>query len=387
MVDFSLTEADQRLIALAHRENEIGRKYARERDRNSENEPSRIRGIHPDVADLESPHDALQREKDLTSGEVIAEALMDMVSATDVNLRDTGEDAFGTWMLNDYGSQAQKAKYGHLRLAIAITEPGAGSDPGNMRTNARYDPATDEYVLNGEKVFISFFNKFDGAVTLMKGEPDGKGKTPFMTAIVTKDLPGVSEIPQFQKLGIRSHELSGFHLQDVRVPAIARLDADFGKTMSKFNHNRPLVAAHALAGARSMLDFTHAKLAEGGLKVDYAKGRSARGANEDRLIRMEALWEATWGTVMRAKWLEHQMGSESHGYRVEASVAKALGGKVVRQITQGCLEILGPEGLSEEYLAEKWFRDVRIADIYEGAGEIQRILIARALLGYKNELN
>jgi acyl-CoA dehydrogenase len=99
------------------------------------------------------------------------------------------------------------------------------------------------------------------------------------------------------------------------------------------------------------------------------------------------LWEAAWGTVMRAKWLEHQMGSESHGFRTEASVAKALGGKVVRQITQGCLELLGPEGLSEEYLAEKWFRDVRIADIYEGAGEIQRILIARAVLGYKNELN
>jgi acyl-CoA dehydrogenase len=376
MVDFSLTDADRRLIALAHRENEIGRKYARERDRDSENEPSRLRGIHPDVADLESPHDALEREKDGTSGLVIAEALMDMVSATDVNLRDTGEDAFGTWMLNDYGSEEQKAKYGHLRLAMA-----------NMRTNARYDPATDEYVLNGEKVFISFFNKFDGAVTLMKGEPDGKGKTPFMTFMVTKDLPGVAEIPQFKKLGIRSHELSGFHLQDVRVPAIARLDADFGKTMSKFNHNRPLVAAHALAGARSMLDFTHAKLAEAGLKVDYAKGRSARGADEDRLIRMEALWEAAWGTVMRAKWLEHQMGSESHGYRVEASVAKALGGNVVRQITQGCLEILGPEALSEEYLAEKWFRDVRIADIYEGAGEIQRILIARALLGYKNELN
>jgi acyl-CoA dehydrogenase len=387
MVDFSLTEADKRLMALSHHENEIGRRYAREYDRTRENEPSRIRGIHPDVADLESPHDALEREKDQTSGKVIAEALMDMVSARDVNLRDTGEDAFGSWMLNDYGSQEQKAKYGHLKLAIAITEPGAGSDPGNMTTNARYDPATDEYILNGEKVFISFFNKFDGAVTLMKGEPDEKGRKTFMTVVVTKDLPGVIEVPQMKKLGIRGHELSGFALQDVRVPAIARLDADFGKTMSKFNHNRPLVAAHALAACRSMLDFTHAKLAESGHTVDYAKGRSARGAIEDKLIKMEALWEAAWGTVMRSKWLEHQMGSESLGYRVEASVAKALGGKVARQITQGCLEILGPEGLSEEYLAEKWFRDVRIADIYEGAGEIQRILIARALLGYKNELN
>ena len=90
MVDFSLTEADRRLMALAHRENEIGRKYAREFDRKSETQSPRIRGIHPDVADLESPHAALLREKDGTSGEVIAEALMDMVSATDVNLRRLG---------------------------------------------------------------------------------------------------------------------------------------------------------------------------------------------------------------------------------------------------------------------------------------------------------
>src|SRR5258706_3342839 len=132
MVDFSLTEAEQRLKAVAHRENEIGRKYAREYDRTSENQPSQIRGIHPDVAALESPHAALHREQDQTSGLVIAEALMDMVSAKDVNLRDTGEDAFGSWMLKDYGTEAQRARYGHLKLAIAITEPIAGSDPANI---------------------------------------------------------------------------------------------------------------------------------------------------------------------------------------------------------------------------------------------------------------
>jgi acyl-CoA dehydrogenase len=90
---------------------------------------------------------------------------------------------------------------------------------------------------------------------------------------------------------------------------------------------------------------------------------------------------------MRSKWLEHKQGMYSNGYRTEASVAKALGAKVAREISQGCLDILGPECLSENYLAEKWFRDVRIADIYEGAGEIHRILIAREILGYKRELN
>ena len=384
MVDFSLTEGDQRLVALIHQENEIGRKYARERDRDSENEAPRVRGVHADVAHLEDPYELLTREQDQTSGLVIAEALMFMASAHDVELRDT-DTGFGTWMINDYGTAEQKAKYGHLHLAIAITEPDAGSDPGAMRSASRYDAASDEYVLNGEKTFISFFNKYDGALVLMRAPPETGG---FATFVLLKDQAGVAEAPQIRKMGIRAHDIGGFAMQDVRVPAIARLDADFGKTMSKFNHNRPLVAALTLGISRSILDFTKARLAEAGVEIDYAKGRNARGAAEDRIIRLEALWEAAWGTVMRAKWLETQMGAESHGYRTEASVAKALGGGASRQITQGCMELLGPEGLSEDYLAEKWFRDARIADIYEGAGEVQRILIARAVLGFKaSELN
>ncbi len=244
-------------------------------------------------------------------------------------------------------------------------------------------------MLNGEKVFISFFNKFDGAVTLMKGEPDEKGKTPFMTFMVTKDLAGVTEIPQFREAGDPQPRTVGFSPAGGKVPAIAWLDADFGRTMSKFNHNRPLVVLHVLAGARSMLDFTHARLAEGGLKIDYARlprlARRRRGqVDPDGGAVGSGLGHGDAGQVARTP--DGQV-HPPHGYRVEASVAKALGGKVVRQINEGCLEILGPEGVSEEYLAEKWFRDVRIADIYEGRGEIQRILITRALLGYKNELN
>jgi acyl-CoA dehydrogenase len=90
---------------------------------------------------------------------------------------------------------------------------------------------------------------------------------------------------------------------------------------------------------------------------------------------------------MYAKWRETELGTPSYDYRTEASIAKAIAGKAARTITQTCLDILGPEALSEHYLAEKWFRDVRIADIYEGAGEIQRLLIAREVLDYKRELN
>ncbi len=385
MVDFSLTAADERVLAQMHTENELGRKYAREHDRIREHEPARLHGTHDDVVHLEAPYEMMERVADEggTSGAIVLEAMMRMVSAADTNMRDDPHEAFGSGILNEWGSPEQKERYGHKKFSIGLSEPGAGSDPAAMRSTARYDPATDEYVLNGEKVFISFINKFDGAVTLVK-ELGGDSERPRFTAfIVEKALPGFHEAPQMKKLGIRKHDIAGFSMQDVRVPAIARLDVDFARTMSRFNHNRPIIAAIAIGSCRSMLDFTAEKLGV----PDYAKGLAGRSAVEDKLIRMEALWQAAWGTIMRAKWKEQQLGEASYDYRTEASMAKALGARVARQITQGCLELLGPEGLSESYFAEKWFRDVRIADIYEGAGEVQRILVARDVLGYKRELN
>ncbi|MDP3661010.1 acyl-CoA dehydrogenase family protein [Phenylobacterium sp.] len=387
MVDFSLTEGDQRFLDLIQEEYELGRKFAREVDREAEHKPPVVKTLHPALEGKPDPYELLHESDEGTSGHIMVDALMHMVSAKDLDMRPEGL-GFGSMVLEDFGTDEQKAKFGHLRLAIGLTEPGAGSDPGNMASTWRYDAATDEYVLNGEKVFISAINKLDGAVTLLRGVPDEQGRRVFSSFIITKDMKGFHEMQQFQKLGMHQFDIAGFTMDDIRVPAINRLEADFGRTMSRFNHNRPLVAAGALGLCRSMLDFTKAKLAEGGIEVDYARGVKARSAAEDKIIRMEALWEAAWGTVMEVKWKQTQLGTTSLGYRTEASMAKAIGGKAARQITQGCLELLGPEGLSEDYLAEKWFRDARIADIYEGAGEIQRILVARDVLGYKKgELN
>jgi acyl-CoA dehydrogenase len=386
MVDFSLTPRDSELVTLAERENGIAAGHARAADVHSVDGALPFPIPHPDVAGLEDPFDALARDADGTSSPVIVEALMMMASAADADLRDR-DHAFGSLVLDEFGTAEQKAEYGHLKLAIGLTEPGAGSDPSMIRSNSRFDAATGEYVLNGEKTFISFFNIYDGAVTLVRGEPDDKGNRPFQTFVVLRDQEGVGKVPSIRKMGMRQHDLAGFSLQDVRVPAIAKLSADFAKTFSKFNHNRPLVAAVALGTCRSMLDFTRERLEARGIAVDFAAGSAARHAAADRLIRMEAQWEAAWGTVMYAKWRETELGTPSYDYRTEASIAKAIAGKAARTITQTCLDILGPEALSEHYLAEKWFRDVRIADIYEGAGEIQRLLIAREVLDYKRELN
>jgi acyl-CoA dehydrogenase len=101
-------------------------------------------------------------------------------------------------------------------------------------------------------------------------------------------------------------------------------------------------------------------------------------------MRLEAEWEATWLSVVRAKWVEQREGPG----KIESSVAKAMGGQLARKVTQACIEVLGTCGLSADHLPEKWFRDARIFDIYEGTAEIQRLIIARDLLGYTpKELN
>src|SRR5690606_13851930 len=115
--------------------------------------------------------------------------------------------------------------------------------------------------------------------------------------------------------------------------------------------------------------------------LTYGPGLQGQPAAAERFIRLEALFEAARLATLRASWLADQ-GQPNN---LEASIAKAKAGAAVREITQGCIEILGPMAVSREHLLEKWFRDVRITDIYEGTGEIQRLIIARTLLGYSRD--
>jgi acyl-CoA dehydrogenase len=158
----------------------------------------------------------------------------------------------------------------------------------------------------------------------------------------------------------------------------------FRGVMKTFNMTRPAVAAIGLGIAEAALDFTRDQLRAAGFDVDaYGAGLRGQSAAVEKLHRLEALHEAAMLTVLNAAWLSDQ-GKPNN---IEASVAKAKGGSAVREITQGCIELLGPLGVSREHLLEKWFRDVRITDIYEGTGQIQHLIIARTILGYgRNEL-
>jgi acyl-CoA dehydrogenase len=384
MVDFSLTDADKRLVALAREEATIGLTYSRHYDKHEDEIAPKI---FAEVQGRLDPLEVLDEIEVETSGRVIAELLVQMETARgDVRMRRI-KHHLGDKIVNYAGTEKQRELFGRKLLSIAMTEPGAGSDPSMIRGSARYDAAADEWVLNAEKIYCSSFGASDGAVVMVRG-PEQRGVRPFMAFVVEKGAPGLSELGQVKKMGIRSWDTADFVLQDCRLPSVNKLDVDFKKIMIVFNGTRPGVAAMGLSIAGSLLDFTRSKLTGSDQALDYAKGARARSAVDDRLIRLEALYEATLLTILRCKWLEHRDGTTNGATKVEAAMAKTLGGKAARRITQECIEILGPEGLSEEYLAEKLFRDARIFDIFEGAGDVNRLIVARWLLDYsQKELN
>lgn len=379
MLDFSLTAMDEKILSLVNEEREIGRRFARE----AEHRTDHGEDIHPAIADREDPLDVLDRVAAETSGVSVVKALALMTSSNDAPLRRNRDGYLGSNIVGYAGSPEQKQKFGHLKLAISITEPGAGSDVSNIRTSARHDAATNEWILNGEKIYCSYFGHADGAVVLARGE-SANGTRPFFAFVVTKDLPGLKVVRQVKTM---SHPEGGDHydyvMEDVRVSALHKINADMGRTLLALNNTRPMVAAAGLGICRSMLDFTRKSLL-GDNELGYARSRKSASVVESRLVEMEALFEAAKMTVLRVKWLEQQESdlAIASRFKVEAAVCKALAGRAVREITQGCLELLGPEGLSEDHLAEKWFRDARIYDIFEGAGEINRLIIARDVLTY-----
>ena len=374
MINFELTAADQEILALAHRQAEIGRTYANYYDKHEDELPP---AEFPEASGQQNPITLAEDKAADTSGSRILHSLvMSEIYSGGMSLH-RSKWGLGNTVLKTVATSEQFEKWKNHTISIAITEPGAGSDPANIRTTATFDRETGEWVINGEKIFISQAQSSDAAMVLSRFVgPDGsRGLTTFL---VEKGTPGYSVGPQLKKLGIRSHDTCNLLFEDCRIPEFNHIKGDFKSTMTVFNDSRPMVGAMALGVARAALDFTREKLAEGGIEISYGNGVRSRSAVADRFIRLEAIYEAAILTVLRAKWLEQQDVPP----KVEASIAKAAGGKAARKITQGCIEILGPEALSEDHPLERCFRDGRIFDIYEGAGEIQRLIIARAILEY-----
>jgi acyl-CoA dehydrogenase len=390
MIDFRLTETDRAHLEKTRAEGVICREYARAFD---ENEAEMIPDVLPEAQAFYDDYPDLPEigEED-TQGPVmlLLQCMAQHWGDYSVRLRRSTRGGLGNAALAAAGTDEQKAKWGGLLLSMAITEPGCGSDPSRVSTAAVLDEDTDEWVINGEKIFVTTGIRAEGVVMWATIDKSA-GRAGIKSFLVEKGTPGFEVPHKEKKLGIRADDTAAYVFNDCRIPRGNLLGLDesipksssggFRGVMKTFNMTRPLTAAMGLGIAEAALDLTRDELEEAGIVLDYSTGPGGLGrlsAAAAHFMRLEALFEASKLTTLQCGW----MAGEGMPNNLESSVSKAHAGSAVREITQGCIEILGSVGASRELLLEKWMRDSRITDIYEGTGEIQRLIIARGLLDY-----
>jgi acyl-CoA dehydrogenase len=386
MVDFRLSQNDREILEQIRQEGLVTRKYARHYD-DHEDELSPAKLPEADAFPL-----LLGRISSRPADDTPAATFQMLMSIArswgdSVVLRQVSR-GLGNAALLAAGTPEQKQRWGGTVLAMAITEPGCGSDTKAITTTARRE--VDSWVISGEKIFVTTGIRAQGVVVWATVDAKS-GRAGIKSFVVMKGTPGFEITRKEKKLGIRSSDTAALTFTECRVPLDHLLGGDesvpqqgsggFRGVMKTFNMTRPGVAAGGIGKARASLDFAHEALAAEGVRVDWDHGRSSRGAAAARLVQMEADTEAATLAVLRAAWLA-DVGEENN---LEASVAKSKGGEVSRTVPQGCIEVLGAMGASKDYLVEKWLRDGRITDIYEGTGQIQRLIIARAIFGYTSD--
>ena len=279
--------------------------------------------------------------------------------------------------------EEQLQRFGGKWAAMAITEPEAGSDSAAIRTTAKLDEDTGEYVLNGEKIFVTSGDRAELILVWATLDPS-QGRAAIKSFVVERDNPGLKLERLEHKLGIRASDTANFALDDCRVPKENLLGSPeiapkggFAGVMQTFDNTRPLVAGMAVGVAKACLDRTRELLAEAGVEIDYDKPLHAQPAASAEFISMESDWEAARLLTLRAAWMADNRKPNS----VQASMAKAKAGRVGTDVALRCVALAGAIGYGEGELLEKWARDVKILDIFEGTQQIQLLIIARQLLG------
>ena len=294
------------------------------------------------------------------------------------------------------GTQEQLTKWAPLVFgtpedpkvgALCVTEPNAGSDVSALRTNAKREG--DEWVLNGQKIFITNGCVASVYVVVATVDPElgHRGQAAF---VIGPDTPGIRPGKKERKLGIRASDTSEVLLEDCRIPlenvvgGMEKLEAKLeraraqggspGKSaaLKTFEMTRPSVAAQAIGIARAAYEFA----------LDYAKEREAFGRpiidNQGiafKLADMAMEIDAARLLTYRAAWLARNGNFD----RAEGSMSKLKAGEVAVWVTEQAIQILGGYGYIKDFPVEKWYRDAKIYTIFEGTSEIQRIVISRAV--------
>ena len=310
----------------------------------------------------------------------------------------------GAAAVQSAGSPEQRAKFlarfaegKPTFAAMCMTEAGAGSDTSAIRTRAVLDEATREWVINGEKIFVTAgdkaFTEYEelgrGFIVVWASIDPTAGRAGMRAFVVESGTKGVSIVKLEHKLGIRASDTAVISLVDARVPydnvlgsaTVEKTTTGFKGAMATFDATRPLVAASGLGVARAALEFLKEKLEENGVAIRYGLPRNKLTSIERDVIDMEVQLRSAWLLVLKAVWMADNKKSNA----LESSMSKVRAGDVTSRVTQKAVEIMGPLGYSREFLLEKWFRDAKITDIYEGTGQINRLVVARQILGYSGK--
>lgn len=270
---------------------------------------------------------------------------------------------------------------------MALTEAHCGSDSSAIKTRAVRDG--DSWVLNGEKLFVTSARKAmidsNGFMVVWATVDPSSGRAGIKPFLVEAGNPGVKITKLEKKLGFRSSDTAVVILEDCRIPLENLLGGQDGKgfkgAMKTFDSARPAAAANGIGIARATVDFLKEQLELHGIKIRYGVPRHLLTAIERDIVEMEAQLRAAWLLVLRASW----MVDLDRRNTLEASMSKVKAGEVITKITQKGIELMGSLGYSRRLLLEKWMRDGKVIDLFEGTGQINRLVIARQLLGYSNK--
>jgi len=294
--------------------------------------------------------------------------------------------AFGSEMLLLFGSEEQKARYltplcrGEKISAVAVTEPDAGSDVSAVSTRAVQEGGG--YRINGAKMFISNGTICDFYVALCLTNPDANSKTARHSVIlIDADRDGITRTKLKGKLGIRASDTAEIRFDDVWVPEENRIGDEgkgFDYFMAFFNRSRSYVAAQGVGVAQGALEIAlrHVKARE-----VFGKPLASREIVQGKLAEMATLTEAARNLVYKAAWKVDQGEIEP----ALISMAKWYAGEIGVKVTNEALQLHGGYGYFDDCDVSRFYRDAKIVEIYEGAKEIEKLVIARQLLKGKTQ--
>ncbi|RVW11305.1 acyl-CoA dehydrogenase [Prescottella agglutinans] len=275
----------------------------------------------------------------------------------------------------------QLERFGKVWASMAITEPSFGSDSAAVTTTAVLDG--DEWVLNGEKIFVTAGERSSHIVVWATVDKT-KGRAAIKSFVVPREAPGLSVARLEHKLGIKASDTAVLLLQDCRIPKDnilgdpeVNVEKGFGGVMQTFDNTRPIVAGMAIGLGRAALEELRGILEEAGVEISYDTPAYNQHAAAAEFLALEADWEASYLLALRATWMADNKKPNS----LEASMSKAKAGRTGTAVSLKAVELASTLGYSQRPLLEKWARDSKILDIFEGTQQIQQLIIARRLLG------